>query len=62
MVEYALATVITVAMGSMLFLFYQGFVQGNLLGSAGDYNETIFGLAKENRAMGLEKAVALPFP
>lgn len=60
--EYALATVIVAALGSMLFIFGQSFVQGNLYGSAGEYNESVYFLAEENKAFGLEKVVSLPFP
>ncbi len=61
-VEYALSICIVAALGSMLFLFYQGFVQGNLYGSAGEFNEKVYLLAADNKAFGLEKVVALPFP
>lgn len=61
MTEFALAVLITAALGSMLFLFYQGFVQGNLYGTAGDSN-SLFKLVPDENAFGLERAVALPFP
>jgi hypothetical protein len=59
--EYALGVLSMAALGSMLFYFYQGFVQGNLYGTAGDNNK-VYGLAKDYKAYGLERAVSLPFP
>jgi hypothetical protein len=62
--EYTMASLITAGFLSMLWLFYQGFVQGNLYGSTGDrhWNQDIFRLHEDDKAMGLEKAVSLPFP
>jgi hypothetical protein len=61
MTEFALATMITVALGSILFLFYQGFVVGNLYGTQGEMSNAAFGLVSDN-SFGLERVVALPFP
>jgi hypothetical protein len=61
MTEFALGILITAALGSMLFLFYQGFVQGNLYGTAGD-NNSVFLLAADENSFGLERTVSLPFP
>lgn len=67
--EFALATVITAALGAMLVLFYQGFVRGNLYGGAagGDVNAkrpgfTEIGISVSDKSMGLEHMVASPFP
>ena len=60
--EYALATTIVAALGAGLFLSYQGFVYGNLYGSAGEYNEGVYLLPKEHKSMGLERVVSLPMP
>jgi hypothetical protein len=50
MTEFALAVIITAALGSALFLFYQPFVQGNLygMGASGGF--------------GLEFTAGLPLP
>jgi hypothetical protein len=61
MTEFALGVLITAALGSMLFLFYQGFVQGSLYGTAGD-NNPLFLLAQDENSFGLERTVSLPFP
>lgn len=59
-----MATIITAGLGAMLFLFYQGFVRGNLYGgttgAATNANELF--LSPDDRAMGLENVVANPFP
>lgn len=60
--EYALGMLIIAGLGSLLFLFYQGFVQGNLYGSAGELNPGLYLLDEDDKALGLEKAVSLPLP
>jgi hypothetical protein len=62
--EFALATVITAALGSMLFLFYQGFVRGNLYGgtTGADINVKELHLSGADRSLGLEMVVSSPFP
>ncbi len=64
--EYALAFVVVAGAASLVWIFSQGFVLGNLYGGRetaqvyGDPNE--YGWAQENQALGLEKTAALPFP
>lgn len=62
MLEYALGVTIVAALGAGLFLFYQGFVQANLYGNAGDTNRALFGLNTDYKAMGLERVVSMPVP
>ena len=59
--EYALGVLIVAGLCSGLYLFYQGFIQGNLYGSAGEANN-VYLLATENKQLGLHKATALPLP
>lgn len=60
LVEFALLLPVVAFFIFMSFLFYQGFVQGNLYGrNAQKYN---YYMAEENPAYGQEMAVALPFP
>ena len=61
-VEYALASVAMAAVASLLWLFFQGFVQGNLYGGGERGQNQFFGLAENDKALGLERTVALPFP
>lgn len=61
-VEYALAVVIVAGLGSGLFLFYQGFVQANLYGHAGESQNSLFRLANDYKAIGLERVVSMPTP
>lgn len=60
--EYVLATTIVMALGFALFLFYQGFVQANLYGHAGNSNRSLFNLAEDYKAVGLERVVSMPVP
>jgi hypothetical protein len=50
MTEFALGLMITAALGSALFLFYQPFVRANLYGTG------------KQGGLGLETVVALPWP
>jgi len=60
LVEFALLIPAVSFFFYMSFLFYQGFVQGNLYArNAQQYN---YYMAAENPAYGQEMAVALPFP
>ena len=52
--EYFLAAVVVVAVASLGWLFYQGFVLGNLYGGSA--------LGGDIKALGLETVAALPFP
>ena len=60
--EYALGILIVAGLCSGLYLFYQGFVQGNLFGSAGKDANKMYLLAEDNKQMGLHKAASLPTP
>lgn len=60
--EYALGIVIVAGLASLLFVFYQGFVQANLYGHAGEFNDSLFGLGAEYSAIGLERVVSMPVP
>jgi hypothetical protein len=51
--EYALLTTVVVTMASVFFVFYQMFVGQNLYGG---------GFVGGDKAFGLERVVALPFP
>lgn len=60
LVEYVLLVPVVSLFIYMSFLFYQGFVQGNLYGrTAQNYN---YYSAQEIQAYGQEMTVALPFP
>jgi len=60
--EYALAIVVVAGAASLVWIFSQGFVLGNLYG--GRETAQVYGdrWAQENQALGLEKTAALPFP
>ena len=60
MIEYALVVFIVVGLSSGLYLFYQGFVQGNLYGSAGNEQNEIFLFSKEYQQLGLQRTTSLP--
>jgi hypothetical protein len=61
--EYALLVVVVAGAASLIWLFHQGFVLGNLYGGqdlANAYESHAW--AQENKALGLEKTVSFPFP
>jgi hypothetical protein len=58
--EYAMAVTVVAAIGSLLWLFYQGYVVGSLYGGSKNWN--VLGTVQGNKALGLEKAVSLPIP
>jgi hypothetical protein len=64
MTEFALAVMITAALGSMTYLFYQGFVRGNLYGgtTGSEINSKELFLRGDDKSLGLEFTVAAPFP
>ena len=59
--EYVLTTLIFAGFVSFLWVFYQGFVQGNLYGADSEENG-FFGLAQNDRGCGLERVTSFPFP
>ena len=61
MLEYVLGTLIVMGMSSMLYLFYQSFIQANLFGSAGESN-AVYLLSEDYKSLGLHKMTALPLP